>query len=307
MKIGIFGGSGFVGNYIIKELIHSDYEVNVLVRKGSECKVDLKNKCNLFVGTIDNLSIVEDVIKNSDVIIYNIGIIREFKKQNIIFEKLHYEGAKLTINLAKKYNINRYIMMSANGASPDGTGYQISKYKAEVYLKNNIRDWTIISPSLIFGNSNGKKEFCNELKKNMLSLPFPAPAFFSGFNFIAAGKFEMSPVHVKDVSKVFVKSIKDSYAFKKYFKLGGDNFNWKNIIKTISSAYNKKKFIVPAPALAINMIALFLDRFEWFPISREQIKMLLEGNTCDSRYIFDRYNISPIKFNSEHLSYLNND
>jgi len=307
MKVGIFGGTGFVGNYIIKELIDSGYKVNALVRENSENKIEFKGKCNIFTGTIDNLEIVEEIIKNSDVIIYNIGIIREFKKQNISFDSLHYKGAKLTIDLAKKYNINRYIMMSANGTCPNGTGYQVSKYKAEVYLRNHIRDWTIISPSLIFGDSNGKKEFCSELKNNMLSLPFPAPAFFPGINFMAAGKFEMSPVHVKDVSNIFVKSIEDSYAFKKYFKLGGDNLNWKNLIKTISNAYNKKKIIVPVPALAISILALFLDHFEWFPISREQIIMLLEGNTCDSNHIFKRYNISPTKFNSKHLNYLKNE
>ena len=306
MKVGIFGGSGFVGNYIIRELINAGYQVNALVREGSEDKLELKNKCNIFSGAINDLEIVEEVIKNSDVIIYNIGIIREFKKENISFNNLHYEGAKLTIDLAKKYNINRYIMMSANGTCPNGTEYQTSKYKAEVYLKNNIRDWTIISPSLIFGDSNGKKEFCSELKKNMLSLPLPAPAFFPGINFISAGKFKMSPIHVIDVAKIFVKCIEDSYAFKKSFKLGGEDYNWKEIIKIISSSYGKNKLIVPVPALKIQLLAFFLDRFKWFPISREQIIMLLEGNTCDSNYIFKRYNISPIEFDSKQLAYLNN-
>jgi len=307
MKVGVFGGSGFVGNYIIKELINSNYTVNALVRQNSENKIELKDKCNIFTGTIDDIDIVEKVIENSDLIIYNIGIIREFKKENISFDNLHYEGAKLTIDLAKKYNINRYIMMSANGTCPNGTGYQVSKYKAEVYLRNHIRDWTIISPSLIFGDSNGKKEFCSELKKNMLSLPFPAPAFFPGINFISAGKFKMSPIHVIDVAKIFVKCIEDSYAFKKCFKLGGDDYNWKEIIKTISSSYGKNKLIVPIPALKIQVLAFFLDRFKWFPISRDQIVMLLEGNTCDSSHIFKRYNIFPIKFNSEHLNYLKNE
>ena len=132
MKVAIFGGTGFVGNYIIKEMIISGYDVNVLVRNGSEGKLEFQTKCNIFLGNIDNKNVVEDIIKKSDVIIYNIGIIREFKSKNISFEFLHYKSAKLTIDLAKKYNINRYLMMSANGTCPNGTRYQISKYKAEV-------------------------------------------------------------------------------------------------------------------------------------------------------------------------------
>ena len=107
-------------------------------------------------------------------------------------------------------------------------------------LKANIRDWTIIRPSLIFGDSNGKMEFCLQLKKDMLSLPFPAPSFFKGLSFWNAGKFEMSPIHVKDVATIFVKSIENNHSFKKVYHLGGNNFTWKTIIGIISKAYEKK-------------------------------------------------------------------
>ena len=66
MKVGIFGGSGFVGNYIIRELINTGYQVNALVREGSEDKLEIKNKCNIFSGAINDLEIVEEIIKNSD-------------------------------------------------------------------------------------------------------------------------------------------------------------------------------------------------------------------------------------------------
>ena len=46
MKVAVFGGSGFVGNYIINELIAQNYEVNVLVRKGSQDKVESLDKWN---------------------------------------------------------------------------------------------------------------------------------------------------------------------------------------------------------------------------------------------------------------------
>ena len=307
MKVAIFGGTGFVGNNIITELLNNEYQVNVLVRSGSEYKLEQINNCNVINGDIGDKDAVEDVIKISDVVIYNIGIIREFKSKDITYEELHYDGAKLTIDLSKKYNINRYIMMSANGVKPNGTGYQVTKYKADVYLKNNIRDWTIIRPSLIFGNSNGKKEFCSELKKDMLSLPIPAPAFFSGLNIFSAGEFKMSPIHVRDVSKIFIDCINNNHAFKKVYDLGGENYTWKEIISIISKAYNKDKMIIPAPALFVYLVAFLFDRFDWFPISRDQITMLLEDNTCESDIIFKRYNIKPIKFNPSNLDYLLNE
>ena len=46
MRVAVFGGTGFVGNYIIEELLQSGYDVNVLVREGSENKLDNIDKCN---------------------------------------------------------------------------------------------------------------------------------------------------------------------------------------------------------------------------------------------------------------------
>ena len=98
----------------------------------------------------------------------------------------------------------------------------------------------------------------------------------------------------------------DVHAFKKTYELGGEDYNWKEIIKTIAKAYGKNKILIPAPALFIYLVAALFDRFDWFPISRDQISMLLEGNTCNSDIVFKRYNITPIKFNPENLEYLLN-
>ena len=304
MKVAIFGATGFVGNYIVDELLHSNYEINALVRKGSENKLLKAKDCNIVHGDISDEEAISSVLNDAEVVVYNIGIIREFKSKDITFEKLHYEGVKKTVDLAKKNKIKRYILMSANGVIPNGTGYQTTKYKAETYLKNNIRDWTIIRPSLIFGDSNGKMEFCLQLKKDMLSLPLPAPSFFSGINFLNAGKFKMSPVHVKDVAKIFVECISNNHAYKKVYHLGGDDLTWNEIINIISSAAGKKKMMVPAPVLPIFMMALLLERYSWFPISSSQLTMLLEGNTCDSSMVFKRYNIDPISFNVSNIDYL---
>lgn len=305
MKVAVFGSSGFVGNYLIKELLGRNYVINTLVRQGSEEKLELLDECNIINGDISDKEAIENTIKSCDVVIYNIGIIREFKSSGITYEKLHFEGAKLAIDISKKNNINRFIMMSANGVKSNGTGYQKTKYNAELYLKENLCEWTIIRPSLIFGDSNGKKEFCSELKKDMLSLPFPAPAFFKGLNILSAGKFKMSPIHIKDVSKIFVDCIEDDYSYKKIYKLGGEDFSWIEIIDIISRSYGKKKFLIPAPVIFVQILALLFDRFEWFPISNDQLIMLLEGNSCDSLDLFDRYSIVPIQFNSKNLDYLN--
>ena len=305
MNIAVFGASGFVGNYILNELDHHRYTSQILIRRGSENKINPSKNHKIIIGDISDKNAIKNTIKDTDAIIYNIGIIREFRSRKIYFEDMHHKGVKRVIEEAKKMNINRFILMSANGIKKDGTGYQHSKYSGELKLINSDLEWTIFRPSLIFGDSNGKDEFCEQLKKDMLSLPFPAPLFHNGILPFNAGKFKISPIHVKNVASFLVKSITMNNTIHKTYELGGlNNYTWKEIIHIISSAYEKNKWTIPAPVLPIKIIAFFLERFKWFPVTRGQLTMLLEGNTCDSKKIFEQFNIEPIKFQKESLTYL---
>jgi NADH dehydrogenase len=92
---------------------------------------------------------------------------------------------------------------------------------------------------------------------------------------------------------------------KKTYHLGGVAYYWKDIIQTIAKAYGKKKWTIPAPAIAIQIVASLLGRFSWFPITKDQLTMLVEGNVCESDEIFELFKIEPTPFNTETLSYLN--
>ena len=75
-------------------------------------------------------------------------------------------------------------------------------------------------------------------------------------------------------------------------------------IKIISGAYGKNKWTIPAPAIFLKSLATIFGRVAWFPTTKDQITMLMEGNVCNSDEIFSMLEIKPIPFNSESLSYL---
>jgi len=52
------------------------------------------------------------------------------------------------------------------------------------------------------------------------------------------------------------------------------------------------------------MAAGLLDRFAWFPITADQLTMLMEGNTCSSK-VFEEFDLNPIQFDIDSLQYLN--
>ena len=95
-------------------------------------------------------------------------------------------------------------------------------------------------------------------------------------------------------------------AKNKTFNLGGEAYHWKDLVPTMAAAYGKKKWMIPAPAIAVKAMAFFLQRFSWFPITVDQLTMLLESNVCDSKDHFDLFEIEQIPYNTDTLSYLKN-
>ena len=129
MKVALFGGTGFVGSYIIDELFKNGHEPVVLVREGSESKLNNSEKCKIISGDVTDVKSIENTIEGSDAVIYCIGIIREFPRKGITFEKLHFQAAKECIDSAKSLGVKRFIMMSANGVKEVVlTGTQLGNY-----------------------------------------------------------------------------------------------------------------------------------------------------------------------------------
>lgn len=307
MRVALFGGTGFIGSYIVDQLIDKKHIPRMLVRNGSTEKSLSSTKCEIVNGDISDSDAIREVITGADAVIYTIGIIREFASKGITYEKLHFEGAIRCMDIAIEMEVKRFILMSANGVCPSGTGYQKTKWMSEQYLKNTDLEWTIFRPSLIFGDPRGhdRPEFCTQLKKDLINLPFPAPLFHEGLLPFNAGSFTMSPIHVKTVADIFVSSIDKDNHYGETIELGGETeLTWKEIIKIISNACGKKKWALPAPVIAVKTVAAIFDRFSWFPVTKDQLTMLVEGNTCDStKYISDN-NLKPLQFNIENLSYL---
>jgi NADH dehydrogenase len=209
------------------------------------------------------------------------------------------------MDAAAEVGVRRFLLMSANGVKADGTGYQRTKYMAEQHLKTTALDWTVFRPSVLFGEPRGRMEFATQLYRDIVRSPLPAPLFYEGLLPFNAGEFRMSPVYVKDVAAVFVQALDMPETTGQIFPLCGPaSLSWKEILKTIATAAGTTKRALPAPVLLLKGLALALDQFAFFPITRDQLTMLMEGNTCDGHNAFQRFDLEPAPFDTTRLAYL---
>jgi len=316
MKVALIGGTGYVGSYIIDELIKNDYVPRLLVRNGSEQKIIQSDKCEIVTGCIDDEDAIKETLKECHAVIYLIALIREFSKKGLTNEKLQFQGSDRVAQIAKSIGVKRFLLMSALGASPDpiGSKYMQAKHLSEQAIKNTDLDWTIIRPSSLFGDprGGGRPEFCMMLDKLMLNLvpypkflPFPAPSFFTGLNPLDSGNYALSMVHVKDVASIFIKILSDKESFGQTIEVGGAReVSWNEIVKSIAFVTGQKVFMLPAPIFLVSTIAGLFDRFEWFPAGKDQLNDLVKGSVCNSEELFKKYEIETTPFNTDNLKYL---
>jgi uncharacterized protein YbjT (DUF2867 family) len=304
VKVAIIGGTGFVGSYIVDALLAAGHEPHVLVRPGSEDKLHEADRCSTTRGDLDSTEAIDAVVAGCDAVIYNVGILREFPRQGITFEALQYRGAEAAATAAKRAGIRRFLLMSANGIDSAQTPYQTTKLKAEAAIRDSGLDYTIFRPSVIFGDPRGTMEFATQLYEEMVRVPMPAVGFHNGL-IPAHGEVVMSPVHVRDVADAFVNALTDDSTIGKSFVLGGPEVvSWPEMLRRISAAVGKKKFILPMPIGFMKLGATLFDWLPFFPVTRDQLTMLADGNTAEPDDLTALIKREPAAFSPDNLDYL---
>ena len=303
--IGLVGGSGYVGDNLVDALLARGYQVSLLVRAGREGQPHRANECRLVVGEPDDPEALARLFDGCRIAFFAIGILREDPRRNVTFERLQYEAAAATLRAAKKAGVERFLLMSANGVREDGTAYQATKYRAERAAFASGIQTTVFRPSVIFGDPRGKQEFATQLLNDMVRPPIPAVNFFS----VAGphrGPVKMSPVHIRDVVDAIVAAAEQGESAPDIVPLGGPTtLTWKAMIELVARAVDRTKWFLPMPIELMSLAATLLDWLPAFPVSRDQLTMLAEGNLADPATMEALIGRPATPFTSDNLDYLN--
>jgi NADH dehydrogenase len=310
MKVALFGGTGFLGSYIIDELIQQEYYINIFARQKEDTVIATNSLyANIIYANIEDDIQVENIIRDCDIVIYTLGIKKETNQYS--FKNINFDISKRCIDISKKLKIKRFLMISSNNASINGTSYQRSKFLAEEYLKNSGINYTIFRASILFGQPKDMyhQDFCTNICNNLIRSPFPIPSLFNGFKFYQAGHFELSPVYVKDVAKAIILSIKDERCINKIYPMCGRNFTYNEVVQRLSYVIHKEnKWLIPIPTSLAKLIANIFEKFDFFHTSKDNITILTQGNICANdkeENIFDILKITKKPFSILNLEYLN--
>lgn len=296
MRVGIIGATGFVGGYLTDTLLEHGHEVSMLVRPGSEEKIRRAGDVRTVAGDLSSADALREVLDECDAAIYNVGLLREFPRRGITFEKAQYQGLVDTVSAAKQTGVSRMLLMSAIGVKEPGTKYQQTKYRAEQYALASGLDVTVLRPSVIFGDPRGTMEFATQLFDDMIDMPFPAVEFPG---------VRMSPVHVADVTEAFCAVLGDQGSVGQTIELAGpETLGWREIVQRIATATGRTKWVFPMPLWVMRIGATLFDWLPFYPVTRDQLTMLKEGNTGTADALESLIGRKAQSFTAQSLHYL---
>ncbi|PLX90249.1 MAG: hypothetical protein C0614_01040 [Desulfuromonas sp.] len=288
MKVLVTGATGFVGREVVRQLAAAGHAVLALVRKGSEDKLPPSLPIEIRHGDVTEAARLADALDGCDAVIHLVGIIREFPGRRITYQRLHVEANGNLLAAAKQQGVQRLVQMSANGTGPEAkTGYHRTKWQAEQAVRDSDLDWTIFRPSLIFGRGG---EFVEMLAGMIRSLPL-VPV-------IGDGRYRMQPVAVEQVAESLVKSLQMPQTISQTYLLGGGgDYSYNEILDLTGATIGVQPVRkIHQPVLLMKPVVQLMQNASCFPITSDQLTMLLAGNVCDPSVWAETFGIVPLSY-----------
>lgn len=273
MTVAVTGTTGFVGRYVVRELLKQGYHVRALARSVESAKNALPRdeRVTVVVGDALDPQKLDDLCRGCGAAISLIGIIRE-DRGGLTFTQAHVGTVKALLAASERAGITRFVQMSALGASPTGQAeYQRTKFEGETLVRESGLNWTIFRPGMIIGKESKFIAMAVEWAKGEAQPFLFMPYFTRGIEdtSVPLGPVKridptVQPVAVEDVAAAFVSSLGNEKTYGETYNLvGPDQATWPVMLKWIRDTYapgsTKGPWGVPAEAAAIqaNVAALF--------------------------------------------------
>jgi uncharacterized protein YbjT (DUF2867 family) len=295
MRVFVTGASGFVGNEVVRELLNRGHEVRALVRPGSQKKLQDRDRVEVVQGDCLHPEILRPAAQGCDAVIHLVGIIREFPGRGVTFERVHVQATQNVVDAALAAGTRRYLHMSALGARPDPADlYHVTNFQADRYVIGSGLAYTIFRPSVIYGPGD---QSINLFARQLRRLPF--------FPIVGDGLYQLQPAPVWTVAAAFALALELPHTENKIYDVGGpEPLTFNQLIDTIAGVLRRRVLKMHQPVWCMRFAASLCGRFAWFPLTPGQLRMLLEGNTCDPAAFYQDFGLEPVSFKEGLAGYL---
>ena len=272
----IFGGSGFIGRYIVQRLAQRGWILRIAVRR-PDSALFLKplgdvGQITPMAANIRHDASVAAAIEGVDHVINLVGVLYEHGPQR--FAAVHAEGARRVASAARAAGVKRLLQMSALGADAGSPSlYARTKAEGEAMVREAFPEAVILRPSVVFGPEDDFFNRFAEIARFSPILPL-----------IGGGKTRFQPVYVGDVADAAVAILDRpedapfAPAGKTYELAGPRIYSFKQLMELLLAEIGRKRILMPVPWGIARLQAAVLGLLPQPPLTLDQLKLLQRDN-----------------------------
>lgn len=265
-RVTVFGGSGFIGRYLVRRLAHAGVNVTVGVRD-PEAALFLKpmgdvGQVTPVYANVRKPATVARALQGADAVVNLTGVLHQGDQS---FSGVHAIGAKNVAAAAAELGITRLVQMSAIGADPaSSAAYGVTKAAGEKAVRDAVPSATVLRPSVVFGPED---DFLNRF--GAMSCVAPALPLVGG------GKTRFQPAYVCDVADAIMAALQRDDASGKTYELGGPRvLTFREVLEFVLSVTGRKAMLLPLPSAVAMPIGLIMQLLPAPPLTMDQVKLL---------------------------------
>ena len=272
--IAVFGGTGFIGRYLVGALLQSGAAVRLAARHPGQVKMAVEPAIapEIVQGDIlDDVS-VGAAITGADAVVNLVGILTERATQT--YRAIHIEGARRVALAAHNHGLMRMIHISALGAALTSPAISDrTKAEGEEAVRAAFPQATIVRPSLVFGEDDHFFSRFAALIRSSPVLPL-----------IDGGTTKFQPVFVGDMAAGLLELLRRSDTAGKTYEFGGPQvYSFKALLELLLAALTRQRILLPIPFAMAEMQAGLLELLPNPPLTRDQVQLLKTDKVVSGR------------------------
>ncbi len=272
MKVLITGATGFVGTALRRRLKALGYDVRVFVRPRSVAKIDVTEGLEIVAGDVLDSHACLRVTDGVDAVVHLVGIRRENREVGTTYEALHTEATFNVADAARRQGVGRFIYLSGLGARENARSrYHLTKWESEGVVQRTGMRWTIFRPSVIFGPGDEFHPLVADLVQRRV-VPI-----------VDGGRSLLQPVSIENVVDALAASLSTPESQGQVYEMGGpDRVPFIDIVTRVARHLEVWPNYANVSSRLMKPMVKMLQRCRSFPLTYDELLMMLEDNVCDT-------------------------
>ncbi len=284
----VTGGTGFIGQALVKGLVAAGKPVRLLLRPSPESpRLPRGVAVEVAVSSLKDERGLRSALKGVDVVFHLAGGERKGSRSDL--EGVDVEGSRLLAEVAKQAAVERVFYLSHLGADRS-SAYPVLKAKAiaEHFFFANGIGTTVFRTGPVVGPGD-------QFTTGLVALLRLAPGVMV---MPGDGQSLVQPIWIDDLVACLLVALDDPQTINRVFSVGGGEYlTFREVLIILMQATGIRRYLMKMQPAYIHMLSLWLEQsFPKFPVSIFWLDYIASDRTCPVDILPRQFGVIPARF-----------